>query len=120
MCGTRCRWKCRSKSSSKKLKFYVIDAISIAEELGLGARINVIMQTAFFKISRVIELDTAIGSIKGAIKKTYGSKGDKVVKMNNAAVDAALDKIYEVKVPAQGHQQNAYRLSGPGRCPTVC
>jgi pyruvate-ferredoxin/flavodoxin oxidoreductase len=86
---------------SKKLKFYVIDAISIAEELGLGARINVIMQTAFFKISHVIDVDTAIGSIKDAIKKSYGSKGDKVITMNNAAVDAALDKIYEVKVPAE-------------------
>ncbi len=86
---------------SKKLKFYVIDAIRIAEELGLGARINVIMQTAFFKISHVIEPQIAIDSIKDAIKKSYGKKGEKVVAMNNAAVDAALDKISEVKVPAQ-------------------
>ena len=86
---------------SKKLKFYVIDAIKIAEDLGLGARINVIMQTAFFKISNVIELDQALGSIKGAIKKSYGKKGEKVVQMNIAAVDAALEKIQEVKIPAQ-------------------
>ncbi|MFH1719864.1 MAG: pyruvate:ferredoxin (flavodoxin) oxidoreductase [Planctomycetota bacterium] len=85
----------------KKLKFYVIDAIGIAQELGLGARINVIMQTAFFKISNVIPLETAVGAIKDAIKKTYGKKGQKVVEMNNAAVDAALDKIYEVKVPGK-------------------
>ncbi|MFI4913237.1 MAG: pyruvate:ferredoxin (flavodoxin) oxidoreductase [Sedimentisphaeraceae bacterium JB056] len=85
----------------KKLKFYVIDAISIAEELGLGARINVIMQTAFFKISGVIEIDKAVDAIKGAIKKSYGKKGDKIVNMNNAAVDAALEKIYEVTVPAE-------------------
>ena len=84
----------------KKLKFYVIDAITIAEELGLGARINVIMQTAFFKISQVIDSNTAIAAIKTAIKKSYGSKGDKVVEMNNNAVDAALDKIQEVTVPA--------------------
>ncbi len=84
----------------KKLKFYVIDAITIAEELGLGARINVIMQTAFFKISGVINADTAINAIKTAIKKTYGKKGDKIVEMNNNAVDAALDKISEVTVPA--------------------
>jgi len=83
----------------KKLKFYVIDAIGIAQELGLGGRINVIMQTAFFKISNIIPLDTAVGAIKDAIKKSYGKKGEKVVEMNNAAVDAALDKIYEVKVP---------------------
>ncbi len=83
----------------KKLKFYVIDAISLADELGLGARINVIMQTAFFKISNVIPLDIAIKAIKDAIKKSYGKKGEKVVQMNNAAVDGALDKIYEVEVP---------------------
>jgi len=83
----------------KKLKFYVIDAITIAEELGLGSRINVIMQTAFFKISNVIDINIAVKAIKDAIKKTYGSKGDKVVNMNNAAVDAALSQIYEVKVP---------------------
>jgi pyruvate-ferredoxin/flavodoxin oxidoreductase len=83
----------------KKLKFYVIDAISIAEELGLGSRINVIMQTAFFKISGVIDTQAAVEAIKTAIKKTYGKKGDKVVNMNNAAVDSALSKIFEVKVP---------------------
>ncbi|MCK5225271.1 MAG: pyruvate:ferredoxin (flavodoxin) oxidoreductase [Planctomycetes bacterium] len=82
----------------KKLKFYVIDAISIADKLGLGARINVIMQTAFFKISGVIPIDTAVSAIKDAIKKTYGKKGDKVVEMNNAAVDAALERICEVSV----------------------
>ncbi|MDH4202313.1 MAG: pyruvate:ferredoxin (flavodoxin) oxidoreductase [Phycisphaerae bacterium] len=85
----------------KKLKFYIIDAISIAEELGLGSRINVIMQTAFFKISGVIDTETAVAAIKTAIKKSYGKKGDKIVNMNNAAVDAALSKIYEVTVPAQ-------------------
>ncbi|MDD4202689.1 MAG: pyruvate:ferredoxin (flavodoxin) oxidoreductase, partial [Candidatus Omnitrophica bacterium] len=85
----------------KKLKFYVIDAIKIAEEIGLGARINVIMQTAFFKISKVIDLDIAITSIKEAIKKTYGKKGEKIVDMNMKAVDQALDKIEEVKVPAK-------------------
>jgi len=82
----------------KKLKFYVIDAISLAAELGLGARINVIMQTAFFKISNVIPLDTAVKAIKDAIKKTYGKKGEKIVEMNNSAVDAALDRICEVAV----------------------
>ena len=84
----------------KKVRFFTIDAVSIAEELGLGARINVIMQTAFFKISQVIDVDVAIGAIKDAIKKSYGSKGEKVIAMNNAAVDNAMDKIFEVKVPA--------------------
>jgi len=84
---------------TKKLKFYVIDAISLAEELGLGARINVIMQTAFFKISGIIPVETAVDAIKDAIKKTYGKKGQKIVDMNNAAVDAALERIYQVTVP---------------------
>jgi len=85
----------------KKLKFYVIDAINLAQELGLGARINVIMQTAFFKISNIIALDTAVKAIKDAIRKTYGKKGEKVVEMNNAAVDGALERVYEVKVPGK-------------------
>jgi len=85
----------------KKLKFYVINAIKLGEELGLGARINVIMQTAFFKISGIIPLTLAIKEIKDAIKKSYGKSGDKVVAMNNAAVDEALKNIYEVKVPAK-------------------
>jgi pyruvate-ferredoxin/flavodoxin oxidoreductase len=83
----------------KKIKFYCIDAISIAEKLGLGARINVIMQTAFFKISNIIPIEKAVGAIKKAIEKTYGKKGQKVVDMNNAAVDAALERIYQVEVP---------------------
>jgi len=85
----------------KKLKFYVIDAMSLAGELGLGARINVIMQTAFFKISNIIALDIAIKAIKDAIQHSYGKKGQKVVDMNNAAVDGAIARLYEVKVPGK-------------------
>ncbi|MBU5611989.1 pyruvate:ferredoxin (flavodoxin) oxidoreductase [Geomonas azotofigens] len=84
----------------KKLKFYVINAIALGEKLGLGARINVIMQTAFFKISNIMPLDAAIASIKDAIKKSYGKSGEKVVEMNNKAVDAALENIFEITVPA--------------------
>ena len=83
----------------KKLRLYVINAIKLGEELGLGARINVIMQTAFFKISGIIPLDQAVDEIKGAIKKSYGKAGDKVVAMNYAAVDEALKNIHEVVVP---------------------
>jgi len=84
----------------KKLKFYVIDAMSLAQEIGLGARINTIMQVAFFKISSIIPIEKAVEAIKAAIQKSYGKKGEKVVAMNNAAVDGALERIYEVKVPA--------------------
>ncbi len=83
----------------KKLKFYVINAIKLAEELGLGTRINVIMQTAFFKISNIIPLETAVKAIKDAIKKSYGKSGERVVEMNYKAVDAALENLFEVKVP---------------------
>ncbi|MHC4483043.1 MAG: pyruvate:ferredoxin (flavodoxin) oxidoreductase [Planctomycetota bacterium] len=83
----------------KKLKFYIIDAISLAEGIGLGPRINVIMQTAFFKITNIIPLDTAVKAIKDAVKKTYGRKGEKIVAMNNAAVDGTLERVYEVEVP---------------------
>jgi len=93
--------KVQKQIIDKKLKFYVVDAISLAGELGLGPRINVIMQTAFFKISNVIPLDKATAAIKDAIRKTYGKKGRKVVDMNNAAVDGALERVYEVQVPAQ-------------------
>jgi len=101
----------------KKLKFYVIDAIGLARELGLGARINVIMQTAFFKISNIIALETAVTAIKDAIKKSYGKKGEKVVEMNNAAVDAALDKVYEVEVPGRVTSKIKMRLVVPEDAP---
>ncbi|WP_028319225.1 pyruvate:ferredoxin (flavodoxin) oxidoreductase [Desulfobulbus elongatus] len=90
----------------KKVKFYIIDAVKLALALGLGARINMIMQTAFFVISGIISKDDAIKSIKKAIKKTYGIKGDKVVNMNYGAVDGAIENIVEVKVPKKvtGHE----------------
>jgi len=84
---------------NKKAKFYVIDAISLGKKLGLGARINMIMQTAFFLISGILPKDKAIEAIKKAIVKTYGSKGDKVVNMNFSAVDGAAGSIEEVKYP---------------------
>ncbi|MBT3192658.1 MAG: pyruvate:ferredoxin (flavodoxin) oxidoreductase [Verrucomicrobia bacterium] len=83
----------------KKIKFYVIDAIALAHELGLGARINTIMQTCFFYISGVLPQDKAIDSLKYAIKKTYGKKGDEIVRMNNIAVDGAVAKLQQVEIP---------------------
>ncbi|AMV70937.1 pyruvate:ferredoxin (flavodoxin) oxidoreductase [Desulfuromonas carbonis] len=84
----------------KGLKFYVIDGIALGEKLGLGARINVIMQTAFFKISGIIPLEQAIIEIKDAIVKSYGKAGEKVLNMNKQAVDTALENIEAVTVPA--------------------
>ncbi|MCL2120577.1 MAG: pyruvate:ferredoxin (flavodoxin) oxidoreductase, partial [Planctomycetaceae bacterium] len=84
----------------KKLKFYVIDAVKVAHDTGMGGRINTIMQTCFFKLSGFLPEAEAIDHIKKAIKKTYGSKGEAVVAKNHAAVDATLSALYEVKVPA--------------------
>jgi pyruvate-ferredoxin/flavodoxin oxidoreductase len=83
---------------NKKAKFYIIDAIALGQALGLGARINMIMQTAFFMISGILTPEDAVRAIKTAIKKTYGNKGDKVVQMNYDAVDAAIKNIVEVPV----------------------
>jgi pyruvate-ferredoxin/flavodoxin oxidoreductase len=85
--------------SQKNLKFYNIDAVKIAEKLGLGGRINMIMQAAFFKIAEVIPPEEAFEYIKEAIEKTYGKKGEKVVQMNVAAVDGAVGALQEIKVP---------------------
>jgi pyruvate-ferredoxin/flavodoxin oxidoreductase len=85
--------------AQKKLKFYNIDAVKIATDLGLGGRINMIMQAAFFKIANVIPPDEALGYIKAAIAKTYGKKGDEVVQMNVAAVDGAVGALQEIHVP---------------------
>jgi pyruvate-ferredoxin/flavodoxin oxidoreductase len=84
-----------------KAKFWVINAIELGKKLGLGARINMIMQTAFFSISGVLPKEKAIEAIKKAIVKTYGSKGEKVVNMNFAAVDGAVAALEEVKYPAK-------------------
>ncbi len=82
----------------KHLKVYVVNASKIAEQTGMGARINVIMQTAFFGISGVLPKDEAIDAIKKATKKTYAKKGEEVVKKNFAAIDQTLAAIQEVKV----------------------
>jgi pyruvate-ferredoxin/flavodoxin oxidoreductase len=83
----------------KQLKFYVIDAIEIAERVGLGGRINVIMQTAFFLISGILPKDDAVKLIRQAVEDTYGKKGQDVVDRNLQAIDEALDSIKEVDYP---------------------
>jgi pyruvate-ferredoxin/flavodoxin oxidoreductase len=102
---------------SKKMKFYIIDAVSLAEEIGLGSRINMIMQTAFFVIAGIIPKEDAINSIKEQIKKTYMKKGEQVVKMNYAAVDKALQNIVEVTVPAKVTSKKRMRPPVPEDAP---
>lgn len=86
---------------NKKIKFYNIDALKIAEAVGLGNRINTVMQTAFFLISGVLERKQAIKMIKEAIKKTYGKRGEEIVKMNWAAVDQTDAALVEITVPKE-------------------
>ena len=83
----------------KKLKFYVIDAVEVARAAGMGGRINTVMQTCFFAISGVLPREEAIAAIKHSIEKTYGKRGESVVRKNFAAVDASLEHLHEVKVP---------------------
>ena len=99
--GTSCPRPMQESLIKKKVKFYVIDAISVAKATGMGARINTIMQTCFFALSGVLPRDEAIEQIKYTIKKTYGKKGEDVVQKNIAAVDQTLANLFEVKVPAQ-------------------
>jgi len=85
---------------NKKIKFYNINALKIAEEVGLGGRINTVMQTAFFKISGVLEENKAIELIKKTIKKSFEKKGENIVKMNWECVDKSSAALHEVKVPS--------------------
>ena len=82
------------------INFYTINATDIAVEIGLGNRINMIMQSAFFKLAQVIELDKAVEYLKDAIVKSYGNKGEKIVNMNYAAVDRGIEALHKVEVPA--------------------
>ncbi len=84
----------------KKAKFYVIDAVKVARETGMGGRINTIMQTCFFALSGVLPREEAIEQIKYTIKKTYGKKGEEIVRKNIAAVDQTLANLIEVPVTA--------------------
>jgi len=102
---------------SKKMKFYIIDAIALAEELGLGSRINMIMQTAFFVISGILPKEDAVRSIKQQIEKTYMKKGTQIVEMNYAAVDRAIQNIVEVTVPGRATGRIRMRPPVPEHAP---
>jgi pyruvate-ferredoxin/flavodoxin oxidoreductase len=85
---------------AKKLRLFVIDATKVAHSAGMGRRTNTVLQTCFFALSGVLPQDEAIAQIKKAIYKTYGRKGEQIVQMNYAAVDAALAGLKEVRIPA--------------------
>ncbi|MBN2116038.1 MAG: pyruvate:ferredoxin (flavodoxin) oxidoreductase [Anaerolineales bacterium] len=101
----------------KKLKFWVINGYEVAEKTGMGGRMNTIMQTAFFAISGILPREAAIAEIKHAIEKTYGKRGEAVVKKNFAAVDQTLENLHEVKVPAKITSKVTRRQSVPAEAP---
>ena len=87
--------------AQKKAKLYTINAVKIAEEIGLGHRINMVMQAAFFKLSKVLNLDDAVKYLKEGIDATYGRKGQNIVDMNCKAVDMGINALSEHEVPAE-------------------
>jgi len=101
----------------KQLRFYVIDAYSVARESGMGNRINTVMQTCFFAISNVLPREDAIAGIKKAIQKTYGKRGEAVVQKNFAAVDQTLARLFEVRVPTQASPGSDGKLELPKPAP---
>ncbi|MFY9610696.1 MAG: pyruvate:ferredoxin (flavodoxin) oxidoreductase [Blastocatellia bacterium] len=101
----------------KDLKLYVIDAYQVAGEAAMGSRINTVMQTCFFAISGVLPRDEAIARIKESIKKTYGKRGEAVVRQNYAAVDSAIAHLHEVRVPADSRAGAEPGPTVPARAP---
>ena len=89
----------------KELKFYVIDATKVAEEVGMGSRINTILQTCFFAISGILPQEEAIKKIKAAIEKTYSAKGDQIIQLNYKAVDSAVAHLFEVDYPKKANSE---------------
>jgi pyruvate-ferredoxin/flavodoxin oxidoreductase len=86
--------------AENEIDFYVLNGTDLGQEIGLGNRINMIMQSAFFKLAKVIPLDDAVKYMKEAIKKTYGKKGDKIVNMNYEAVDKGIGALQKIDIPA--------------------
>ena len=82
------------------IQFYTINAVKIGQEIGLGNRINMICQAAFFKLADIIPVEDAVKYLKDSIQKTYGKKGEKIVNMNCQAVDAGINSLVKVDVPA--------------------
>lgn len=85
--------------AENNIKFYTINAVKIAQEIGLGGRFNMIMQSAFFKLASIIPVEDAVKYLKDAVVKSYGKKGEKVVNMNYAAIDRGIESIVAIDVP---------------------
>ena len=86
--------------AKNKVNFYIIDAVSIARKIGLGNRINMVMQAAFFKLANVIPVEEAVDYLKASVDKTYGKKGQAIVDMNVAAIDLGVSSLVQVDIPS--------------------
>ncbi|HWQ70968.1 MAG TPA: pyruvate:ferredoxin (flavodoxin) oxidoreductase [Desulfitobacteriaceae bacterium] len=96
------------------INFYIIDAVGIASKIGLGGRINMVMQTAFFKLANVVPFQDAVKYLKDSIAKTYGNKGQSIVEMNQSAVDKSIEALQKVTVPASWSEA-ADEYPGPSK-----
>jgi pyruvate-ferredoxin/flavodoxin oxidoreductase len=106
----------RRTIAARKLKLYTVDAVKVASDLGLGGRINMIMQTAFFKLAKVLPFEQAMSLLKDSIRETYGGKGEKVVNMNIEAVGKAAGALVEVRYP----QSWLSAEDAPASCDCAC
>jgi pyruvate-ferredoxin/flavodoxin oxidoreductase len=86
--------------AEKEINFYIVNAVEIAQGLGLGGRFNMVMQSAFFKLAAIVPLETAVKYLKDAVVTSYGKKGQKIVDMNNGAIDKGIEAAHKVEVPA--------------------
>ena len=86
--------------AENNINFYTVNAVKIAQELGLGGRFNMVMQSAFFKLANIIPIDEAVKYLKDAVVTSYGKKGQHIVDMNNGAIDKGIEALHKVEVPA--------------------
>lgn len=103
--------------AENQISFYTVDATSIAEEIGLGSRINMIMQSAFFKLAEVIPANEAVLHLKKSIEKTYGKKGQNIVDMNCLAVDKGQNAIHKVSIPEEWNNATWMKKEQNGKEP---
>jgi|SRR5680860_847327 len=110
--GQKLPTEMKQSIAKNNVNFYIIDAVSIARQIGLGSRINMIMQAAFFKLANVIPVEEAIDYLKASVLKTYGKKGQNIVDMNNAAIDLGVSSLVKVEVPTSwGDADNAQAVA---------
>lgn len=103
--------------AENNIDFYTINAVDIAQRIGLGGRINMIMQSAFFKLTNIIPIDDAVKYLKEAVVKSYGKKGDKVVNMNYEAIEAGINSIVKIQVPEDWKNAEASKNHSIGDVP---